>query len=89
MIQDVVKGWIVILREMNILEFFNDNYIVIPSEFSNYNSASSQDIFILIAARVEDSGYCKLYNLQRDEYLTILIKTKTTDLERINVEGGF
>lgn len=78
-----------ILREMNILEFFNDNYIVIPSEFSNYNSGSSQDIFTLIAARVKDLRYCKLYDLQKDEYLAILIKTKTTNLERINVEDGF
>lgn len=78
-----------ILREMNILEFFNDNYIVIPSEFSNYNSGSSQDIFTLIAARVKDLRYCKLYDLQKDEYLAILIKTKTTNLGRINVEDGF
>lgn len=85
----VVKGWIVILREMNILEFFNDSYIVIPSEFSNYNSGSSQDIFTLIAVGVKDLRYCKLYDLKRDEYLAILIKTKTIDLERTNVEGGF
>lgn len=78
-----------ILREMNILEFFNDNYIVIPSEFSNYNSGSSQDIFTLIAVRVKDLRYCKLYDLQKDEYLAILIKTKTTNLGRINVEDGF
>lgn len=78
-----------ILREMNILEFFNDNYIVIPSEFSNYNSGSSQDIFTLIAVRVKGLRYCKLYDLQKDEYLAILIKTKTTNLGRINVEDGF
>lgn len=94
MIQDVVKGWVVIFREMNILEFFNNNYIVIPSEFSvfygiNYHFGSSQDIFILIAVRLKDLGYCKLYDLQSDEYLAILINTMITDLERINVEGGF